>query len=250
MSRELFARDYNVIFAASEEQKKRVYALRHSVYCEELGFEPINTKEGVERDPFDERSLHCLIERKEDQQAVGCARLVLPSSDRHSFFHRMPLEIKFASLLEDSDKHPDLFERESICEISRVAILSHVRKVNSATALTRNATQAIRTAALLKAGLFLSVLALGKISGRRYGFAMMEPSLARLLSYSGFRFSKVSHYLDFNGKRAIYHSDWQEAVGQLRPDMRELYEYIAESFSTNPADHDESTAVMAGWQDI
>ncbi|WP_299260988.1 PEP-CTERM/exosortase system-associated acyltransferase [uncultured Kushneria sp.] len=248
MNRESFSNDYNVIFAVSEEEKKRVYSLRHAVYCEELGFEPVNIREGIEKDDFDERSLHCLIERKDNQQAVGCVRLVLPSRDKNSVFYQMPLEKKFAALLEDNEQHPNLLKRQEVCEISRVAILSDIRRISSARSHTSDVAEAIKTASLLKAGLFLSVLALGKISRRRYGFAMMEPSLARLLSYSGFKFSRVSQYLDFNGKRAIYYSDWQEAVGKLHPEMYELYEYIVECFSLSIVNHTRDIAEIAEWQ--
>ncbi|MFC0337695.1 N-acyl amino acid synthase, PEP-CTERM/exosortase system-associated [Kushneria avicenniae] len=248
MSRELFVRDYNIIFAITEEEKKRVYSLRHDVYCEELGFEPVNTSEGIEKDPFDGSALHCLIEKRASGQAVGCARIVLPSDTMESPFYRMPLELKFSSLFESGEHHPDSFQRRDICEISRVAILGDVRKAKSVRASTQESPQSVRTASLLKAGLFLSVLALGKISGRRYGFAMMEPSLARLLSYSGFRFSRISQYLEFNGKRAIYYSDWKEAVGQLCPEMYELYEYIAERFSADFASCDMAMAEIAGYE--
>ncbi|GHC24050.1 hypothetical protein GCM10010082_15610 [Kushneria pakistanensis] len=250
MSKELFDRDYNIIFAVTEKEKKRVYSLRHDVYCEELGFEPVNSSEAIEKDPFDERALHCLIEKRESGQAVGCARLVLPSETLGSPFYRMPLELKFSSLFESHEHHPDLFQRKDICEISRVAILGDIRKGKKAKTLAQNPPQSVRTASFLKAGLFLSVLALGKISNRQYGFAMMEPSLARLLSYSGFRFSRVSQYLEFNGKRAIYYSDWKEAVGQLCPEMHELYEYIAERFSGDLVEHDMSRKGIAGYQKI
>ena len=54
---------FHPLVALSDEDVESVYHLRHDVYCEELGFEPVNPQK-VERDEFDDYSDYCLVRHK------------------------------------------------------------------------------------------------------------------------------------------------------------------------------------------
>jgi hypothetical protein len=51
-------------------------AIRHAVYCEELGYEPVRD-DCLESDVFDQRSVHCLLQSVTSGEYVGCVRIVL-----------------------------------------------------------------------------------------------------------------------------------------------------------------------------
>lgn len=225
---------YRFRLALKSEEKNRVYTLRHGVYCRELGFEPIDVAGGIERDAFDESAMHCLVEHRESETDVGCARLVLPSNDRHSTLYKMPIETRYGDAFESLSQSPACFARSEICEISRVAIIGRYRKLKRGSDACETPPPALDP--LLRMGIFLSILAMGRITGRRHGFALMEPSLPRLLAFAGFRFERISRDIEFNGRRAVYYADCQRATGGLGGGFDDTYRKILEGFEHQTAD--------------
>lgn len=217
---------YRFRVAFDDEDKNRVYALRHDVYCRELGFEPVDVAQGIEKDAFDESAIHCLVEHRASATDVGCARLVLPSSDCRSPLYRMPIETRYGDIFDSPSQSPACFPRHEICEISRVAIIGPYRSLKKGADAGRPPT----LNPLLRMGIFLSVLALGRVTGRRHGFALMEPSLPRLLTFAGFRFDRISRDIHFNGRRAVYYADWQRATAGLGGSFDRTYQEILEEF--------------------
>lgn len=64
---------------------------------------------------------------------------------------------------------------------------------------------------LLATSLFITGYVLGRQLGKNQVFAMMEPSLPRLLSLTGFHFTKVGETIDFHGRRSAYYINKQQA---------------------------------------
>ena len=59
---ENFLSYFDINLAATEAQKKEVYGIRYSVYCDEFGYEPAHLfPEHEEKDLFDNTSLHALV---------------------------------------------------------------------------------------------------------------------------------------------------------------------------------------------
>src|SRR5438105_13498660 len=76
-------RTFAVIPADSDELRRRVFRLRHDVYCVENHFlDPLRYPDGLERDEFDDRALHWLLIQKSSGDAVGTIRLLPPDADR------------------------------------------------------------------------------------------------------------------------------------------------------------------------
>ena len=75
----------------------------------------------------------------------------------------------------------------------------------------------------------LATTALTELTGRPYMFAMMEPSLPRLLHRIGYNFEQVGETTDYHGKRAAYLQETNAVLQNLRPELRDLYCEIRKS---------------------
>lgn len=89
--------------------------LRHDVFCVEYGYEPETTTR-QERDEYDPQSCHLVLYDSQSAQPLGCARLVygvvMPTEDH---------------IDRDSENHPRHFDRDTVAEVSRIVVGSHVR---------------------------------------------------------------------------------------------------------------------------
>ena len=65
-----FRKYFQVEPAFSDELRNAVYSIRHEVYCEELGFEPVRP-DRRETDEYDRHSLHCLLYRHAEGALIG-----------------------------------------------------------------------------------------------------------------------------------------------------------------------------------
>ena len=122
-----FQKFFDVDFAISREQKNAVYGIRYQVYCEEQKYEPADRfPNRMEQDEFDEKSLHCLITHKSSGIHAGCVRLVSTGGRRSTDI--LPIEKHCpGSILPDFFRAQNL-QRESICEISRLAVERRFRR--------------------------------------------------------------------------------------------------------------------------
>ena len=71
-----FSKYFRAVPAVDDELRRTVFRIRHTVYCEELGYEPIRAN-GLESDAYDARSAHALLQSVSNGEFVGCVRIVL-----------------------------------------------------------------------------------------------------------------------------------------------------------------------------
>ncbi|WP_157958331.1 PEP-CTERM/exosortase system-associated acyltransferase [Salinicola lusitanus] len=226
---------FNVVFAASESDRSRVFSLRHKVYCEELGYEPIDAKNRIERDEFDGRSLHCLVEHRATGLSAGCMRIVFPD-DRNQNGYGLPIvehcrehgvEIKLDSSVRSAE----------LCEISRVAIPSYFRSGRVEDTAVDGfgefvfSQQERRFFPMIGVSLFLCATAFTGLIERFHVLAMMENRFQRLLARSGIRFSQVSQPIHFRGERAAFYIDQRYAESGMRDSILPLYRSIQKDLS-------------------
>jgi N-acyl amino acid synthase of PEP-CTERM/exosortase system len=195
--------------ANTEALRHEVYRLRHQVYCEELHFEDI--KEGYEEfDEFDDRSIHCFIRHLNSNALAGTVRLITSAKDDEL----LPIEKYCSHAIEDNDFAPWNFPRETICEISRLAVPENFRKrtvdhfKGSATGAFNEKDYSeteLRCFPYIAVCLYMSAAAMGFHSNRFHGYVMMEPRLARSLSFIGINFKQLGKPIEYHGKRAAYY---------------------------------------------
>ncbi|MGM0692723.1 MAG: PEP-CTERM/exosortase system-associated acyltransferase [Pseudomonadota bacterium] len=229
-----FIKDFTFNVAISDDEKDRIYRLRHEVYCQEIGYTPpgISSKR-IELDAHDSHSIHCLIEHRRSGLAAGCLRLVLPAPMSKGSDHRLPLQEYGERSLSDKTLHPARLPYDSICEISRFAIARAFRnrpiKHETLDVRTSNPTftpEEKKTFPMIIVALFLATYALVGLMKKRHVFAMMEPRLPRLLSLSGFHFTRVGERIEMHGSRHAFYIDHRKAEQDMHEDLMPLYLYI------------------------
>lgn len=117
-----YRKTFCVVLADTDELRKKVFRLRHRVYCvENLYINPRSFPDELERDAFDERAWHWLMIHKETGESAGTLRLLMPDADR-------PL-VSFE--LQKACDHP-LLQIENrvlgVCEISRFCMAHEFRR--------------------------------------------------------------------------------------------------------------------------
>lgn len=216
--------------ALSNELKHEVYKLRHQVYCEELHFE--DTKpEQIEQDEYDARSVHCCIRHLGSAQLAGTIRLITTKTPTEL----LPLQQYCAHAITHQSLAPQNFMPHQICELSRLAVPALFRKRQSdqyegvATGVLNEAsfsTHELRAFPYIAISLYMSAMALCHKTRRVHIFLMMEPRLARSLSFVGIKCTQLGPVIEYHGKRAAYYIDAREARRNLSLGYRKLLSFI------------------------
>lgn len=229
---ENFRRYFAVEYAANSEQKQRVYRMRYRVYCEEFRYESMDRfPDKMEHDEFDANAFHCLISHRRSGMPAGCVRLVPTKGDLETT--PLPFEKHCLKSLDWKFINSLGVRRNTVCEVSRLAVDGVFRR-RSGEALTRFgevdamdfSRQEQRSFSLIAVAGFLAATALTDLTGRTNVFAMMEPFLPRLMKRSGIIFQKAGIDIDYHGIRAPYFIRTQTVLDSIRPELRDLYDWI------------------------
>lgn len=181
---------YAVVSPGSEDYADYC-ALRHEVFCEELGRVSASTQsctgERIETDAFDIQSVHVLCRSVETGAAIACVRLILPGPRGLNVLSRYMLDA------QDGD---EAAHRSG--EIGRLALSSLLRRYRHGTpgqASSGGATWPKKPPSLAKndgpavaLGLYREIFRLAHAYGITHCYAAMEPALARHLTRQGFPF--------------------------------------------------------------
>jgi N-acyl amino acid synthase of PEP-CTERM/exosortase system len=212
---------FNFKLAFSDNDKKHFYKLRHEVFCQELSYK-MNILNGVEQDDYDHSSIHCIIEHKHTGITAGGLRVITLDSSLEKPASKLPIEEQY------KNKLPEFIieiPRKNICEASRLVISRHFRE-----GLTYNHEPFIKdeksTFPYLIIGLFLSSYAIAELFNKQHMFAMMEPTLPRLLRKYGFNFIKVGDPIHYHGIREPYYIDNSTASNGMAKKLLPLYREI------------------------
>ena len=197
------------VYANSTDKYNECFHIRHQVYCEEHDFLP-PSEDRLETDACDEHSYHLLLQQSSSENYTGTIRVVYSDDDSQL----LPIEKYCAECLESSDPKPSDFPRDSICELSRVAVLRDFRRrkidrfdgaatgdINSET----YSEEELRCFPFIAIGLYLSAANVILHNNHKHCFMMMEPRLARSMSFIGLTFNQIGPVINYHGKRAPYY---------------------------------------------
>jgi len=216
-----------VVDAAS---RRAVYRIRHMVYCEELGYEPLRD-DGLESDAFDAQSVHCLLQSVATGEYVGCVRLVLTDpADRHS---KLPFESLCADSIDRTIVDPARLDRAAIAEVSRLAVIARYRR--------RRGEQQVPLAIdesdfgtpdrprfpYIAAGLYLTMLAQAKRHGIDTLFMLTGRRLAKHLGRLGVALTTIGAPIEHRGVRHPSMMRVQDVIDGFSFFVRPLYAVIA-----------------------
>jgi N-acyl amino acid synthase of PEP-CTERM/exosortase system len=241
-----FSQYFSIYVANTPALKEGVFRIRYQVYCEELGYEPLDKfPDQLEKDAYDSRSIHCILQHKPTGIYAGCVRLVL--SDPNDPEAKFPFENICTDHLINFKEKP----RAHFGEVSRLAVISKFRKREGE---QKNPVGLImfdekkkekeenteqRRFPVIALSLYLASTSLGIDLGLDYAITLMEPRLARHLKMSGLIGRPIGQVIDFHGKRGPFAMEKQEVLNGLSKNtevnglFRKIQANIRENISCN-----------------
>jgi N-acyl amino acid synthase of PEP-CTERM/exosortase system len=247
-----FQEYFELQLANTPSLREEVFRIRYDVYCQELGYEPINIfADRLEQDAYDPYSVHCLLWHHKSESYAGCIRLILPTE--------VAIAEPFFPFEKVCSRHTIDFttlSRLTCCEISRIAVRSHFRRrpgekqTPDGLILPEGSVPTMlgqRSFPFIAVSLYLAGASIAHDLGQfNYVFALMEPRLARHLRFFGIQFEAVGEAIEFHGKRVPFAIDAnpKRFSSSLPAPIRSLFERVRTSFS---ADLNAAPAIAA-WQ--
>jgi N-acyl amino acid synthase of PEP-CTERM/exosortase system len=222
-----FRRNFEALPAVDDTLRTSVYRIRHAVYCEELGYEPLRS-DGLESDEFDARSFHCLLRSVPYGDDVGCVRLV--TAGRAGLV--LPFEVLCAASIDRSIVDPAQLDRARIAEVSRLAVVSRFRRrqgeQNAPASIAERdfGTPSQPRFPFIVAGLYLGMLAQARRQSIEMLFMLSERSLARQLGRLGVNMRTIGSAIEHRGSRYPSMIRVDEVIDGLNVFVRPLYEVI------------------------
>jgi len=233
---ETFYQYFDVAIADTDELRDEVYHLRYQVYCVEKGFEAESQCPGEkEIDEYDvRRAVHSVVRHRQTGLLAATVRLVLPDPD--DLLVAFPVEEHCAASFETAEIDWKRLPRNSMAEISRFAVSKHFkRRLGEAGTIAGvgpdpNAygdanSQGMRLIPHLSLGLFAAILRMSTENGVANWYAVMEPSLLRLLTRFGIEFTPIGGVVNYRGQRQPCYGGIERVLAEIwkkRPDVWRL----------------------------
>jgi N-acyl amino acid synthase of PEP-CTERM/exosortase system len=223
--------------ANSEELKQEVYRLRHQVYCAELKFENENAEQ-IEKDSFDSHSVHCFVRHLATDRMAGTVRLITSSCAEEL----LPIEKFCSHAIQDTEFAPHLFPRQDICEISRLAVLADFRRrqidnfngaATGAINIDEYSTRELRCFPYIAICLYLAAASTAFRTNKKHAFVMMEPRLARSMTFVGICFKQLGEPVEYHGQRAAFYINKEMLFDNLSPGYKKLLKSIEKDLASS-----------------
>ena len=225
-----FRKYFEVLAAFDSITQNDVFGIRHEVYCEELGFEPVRP-DRRETDDYDRHSLHCLMRSSsEPHTLVGCNRLVLARPEDPGF--PLPFEPTCRAPLDRSIIDPARLPRGTIAEVSRLAVRARYRRrkgeTKSALALSDDdfGTKEQPRFPYIPIGLYLAVIAMARHEGIETLFMLTEPRLADHFSKLGVKITQIGGPVEHRGIRVPSMMDVDSVIRGLRFFVKPIWKIV------------------------
>jgi len=221
--------------AVTNALKEEVFKIRHNVYCEELAFEEIK-ESSQEKDEFDEQSIFSLIKHKPSSIYTSCVRVVRIQKEGQL----LPIEKFCLDSITDEKLHPSRFNRNEICEISRLAVKADFRRrkidqyKGSGTGVIQASSYSeveLRCFPFIAIGLYMAAATMAIDTGIKHAYVMMEPRLAHSMKFVGIKFKQLGEPTDYHGLRAPYYINPKMFLSNLSPGFKNLYKVIRHDIS-------------------
>ena len=230
-----FSKYFEALPALDDSQRRAVFRIRHAVYCEELGYEPVRP-DGLESDEFDARAVHCLLRSVTTGEFVGCVRLIL--TDAADPRAPLPFERLCAASLDRASVDPGALDRTKIAEVSRLAVISRYRRRRGEQKVPLGidendfGTPDRPRFPYIAAGLYLGMIAQARHHGVDTLFMLTERRLAKQLSRLGVNVRKIGAPIEHRGIRYPSMMSIQEVIDGLSFFVRPLFAKISGEMET------------------
>ena len=221
---------FRVVPALTPELQQQAFRLRHEVYCRELGWEPVN-EAGLETDAFDAQSEHCLLQNVNNDEYVGCIRMILPSTEKPGA--PLPFHLSCKEVLNPGEPDAEKQQRIAIAEVSRLAIHSKYRRRPSDRGQPVSITEADYGSQgqprfpYIPIGLYLGLLEMARINNIETLYILTEPTLANHFCKLGGKLIPIGGAIEHRGKRVPYKMDVERVIKQINILLKPLFKVIS-----------------------
>lgn len=234
---------FEIVMADTPELKKIVYRIRYQVLCEEEripGFDQSLYPDALEKDAYDDHSVHALLKHRSSERYIATVRLVLPCAQ--NIDKTFPLESHFQLHNDFFLKH-DILRKET-AEISRFLILSEFQrrkgdwyyqetkkneadtqdKSSSATQKAKERRNTVNITLVLTA----AIVRMCVRHGIKNWLSFINPAFNRLLSYSGLGFTAIGPLVEYHGLRQPYFVKLDEILDRTFKDHHDVWEVLTD----------------------
>lgn len=199
---------FDMVPAETESLKLSVYRLRYQVFCLETGFEEMeHYPDGLEYDDYDHRSEHYLIRHRRTGVYAATTRLIMANQDDPN--EPFPIERHCRLTRTDMIEH---IPRECLGEVSRFCVSGFFkRRLGEQGTIAGIGPQKHqyyhptdeerRTWPHITLALIACLNRINLSHGTTHLYALMEPSLIRLLNALGIAFLPIGPLTDYHGVR-------------------------------------------------
>ncbi|WP_421861773.1 PEP-CTERM/exosortase system-associated acyltransferase [Motiliproteus sp.] len=223
-----FQQYFRVVPASTPELQAQAYRVRHQVYCRELGWEPLQENE-QETDQFDKLAHHCLLQNVNNDEFVGCIRMVM--LDPEDPMAPMPFQLACKQLRE-GEPDTEQQRRQVVAEVSRLAVIGKYRRrpheqkqavsINDADFGTLKQPRF----PYIPIGLYLGLLEMARINGIETLYILTEPGLARHFCKLGGKLEQIGEPIEHRGTRAPYKMEVNKVIADMSLMLRPLFKVI------------------------
>jgi N-acyl amino acid synthase of PEP-CTERM/exosortase system len=226
-----FKTRFEVVPALDDALKDEVYRLRHSVYCEDLHWEPVRP-DARETDAYDAQSTALILKHVGTGEYVGCARLVRPNAEDPSAL--LPFERSSQGALDPAVFDLASVPREKVAEVSRLAIIAKYRRRHGEAARAAPAsgdafgTENMPRFPYILIGLYLGVVAIARQHGIETLFVLTEPRLADHFRKLGVEIRQIGKPVEHRGMRVPSVMSVSDIILGLNPYVKPIYDIIVE----------------------
>ncbi len=226
----VFKQYFEIVPAFSDALKDEVYRVRHQVYCEDLEFE-LMRPDRRETDEYDPYSLHLLMRSVQTNTFIGCTRIVRPRPDDP--YHPLPFEITCVDTLDRSIIDPAKLPRQSIAEVSRLAVIARYRRRKGESKKTVGTsdedfgTLKFPRFPYISVGLYLATTELARLNGIDTLFVLTEERLASHFGKLGVKVQSIGSPIEHHGTRTPSMMSVNGIINDIRSIIRPLYHTIA-----------------------
>jgi len=243
---------FDIEIADTPALLRESFALRYQVYCVENAFEnAAEFPDQLETDAFDRRAVHGVVRYRPTDFVVATVRLVLPDPENASV--PFPIERNCAASFAASGLSAGMLPRRSLAEISRFAVSKELkRRAGEAETISgvgpdpdayigpiNNGKRLIPHVTL---GLFAAIVQMSAANNITHWYAVMEPSLLRLLTRFGIEFTPIGEPVDYHGLRQPCFGSVDQVLGGIWEKRQDVWELITGDGADWPPPAKYSTA--------
>ncbi|GJL76474.1 MAG TPA: PEP-CTERM/exosortase system-associated acyltransferase [Nitrosomonas sp.] len=240
---------FEIVMADTPELKKEVYSIRYQVLCLEEripGFDQSLYPDKLEKDTYDGHSIHALLKHRSTGKFIGTVRLVLPDTENPD----KPFPVEAYTQLDAAFFSKNNISRQNTVEISRFLVIKEfqrrrgdcyfqqakknettVHDSNPGTAITKERRTSINITLILMA----AVVQMSTQYEIKNWLSFMNPSLNRLLSFSGLGFIPIGPLVECHGLRQPYFVKNTDVLDKIFKDNHDVWEILTDQGRNIPS---------------